>query len=141
MANNEDFVKFHYIGYSNKYDQWRKQEGIVEMETSCVTSEIYDLYQDLAGRILSVLSGKRKANPVINLVMPFDQKTFDEGLGSKAFSEIINSVRYYRIREYNELNELLGTKWHYRGLNSVVVYSYVICSNVKYNLYRRRPII
>ena len=74
VANNEDFVKIHYIGYSNKYDQWRKREGIVEMETSCVTSEIYDLHQDLAGRILSALSGKRKANPVINVVMPFDQK-------------------------------------------------------------------
>ena len=52
------------------------------MGTSCVTSEIYDLHQDLAGRILSALSGKRKANPVINVVMPFDQppKTFIEGL-------------------------------------------------------------
>ena len=68
------------------------------MEISCVTSEIYDLHQELIGRILSALSGKRKANPVINVVMP---KTFDEGLGSKGFSEIINSVRYYRIREYN----------------------------------------
>ena len=111
------------------------------METSCVTSEIYDLHQDLAGRILSALSGKRKANPVINLVMPFDQKTFDEGLGFKGFSEIINSVRYYRIREYYELNELLGTKWHYRGLNSAGDYSYLICSTVKYNLYRRSPTI
>ena len=56
------------------------------MDTYCVASQRYDLHQDLAARIKSALSGRRKADPVIKITMPFDQETFNEGLGAKGFT-------------------------------------------------------
>lgn len=42
---------------------------------------------------------------------------------------------------YEELNHLLGPKWHYRGINAAGDFSYVILESVEYYLYHQRSIV
>ena len=54
-------------------------------ELEIEVTERYDLHSDLMGKIKSALAGQQKVNPVVTVtMMPFDETTFNEGLGSKA---------------------------------------------------------
>ena len=50
-------------------------------------------------------------------------------------------IAKYRLTQYDDLNELLGEGWHFRGLNSIGNYCYVVPNTVEYYLSRRRPLV
>ena len=50
-------------------------------------------------------------------------------------------ITCYRIRHYSDLDELLGKGWHFRGLNSIGDYCFVVPDTVEYYLCHRRPIV
>ena len=137
--NGSQRVQIHYIGYGSRYDEWRDRDDIVPIP--CLTMEKFDLNQELVFKIKSSLLGNRKSNPVIRLTMPFDLITFNEGLGvSGHIVRTVRKIDYIKIRRYEELNPVLGPNWHFRGVNAVGDYSYVILDSVEYYLYRRRGI-
>ena len=73
--------------------------------------------------------------------MPFDLITFNEGLGvSGHIVRTVRKIDYIKIRRYEELNPVLGPNWHFRGINAVGDYSYVILDSVEYYLYWCRGI-
>jgi len=139
LETRGDRVKIHYIGYGNEYDEWRKSN---EIETSaCSATDGYDLHSTLAGRIKATLNGQRKSSPRIRVVMPFDESTFNEGLGSKGYiHKPAKGISQYKLTHLRDLNELLGKGWHYRGINKAGDYSYVTPGTVRYRLYKRRSI-
>lgn len=74
--------------------------------------------------------------------MAFDKRIFDEGL--KAMGHLKNRKRgidHYTIKNYGDLNSLFGRNWHYRGLNQLGDFCYVICETVDFYLYKKRPLI
>lgn len=138
MAGN---VRIHYVGYSSKYDEWRAVDDLVNVGTSSYVEE-YSFYGDLALRLKSSLVSQRRSNPSVRIEMAFDKRTFDEGL--KAIGHFKNRKRgidHYAIRNYSDLDSLFGRNWHYRGLNQLGDFCYVICETVDYYLYKKRPLI
>ena len=135
-------VLVHYVGYDSHFDEWREESDLINMLFPCLTTECYDLHQDLVLKIKSSLTSKRKSNPVVRVDMPFDMKIFCQGLKCKGtVSKTVKGVTYYKIRSYKELDELLGHNWHYRGINSSGDFCFVMLETVEYHLYRRRPLI
>ena len=134
-------VRVHYIGYGARCDEWRDKSELVQLTSPCVEDD-YDLYSHLALSIKSLLVGKRKSNPVSRVEMAFDKKAYDDGLGAVGFrSRSMRGKQYYTINLYSDLNHLLGSNWHYRGLNSTGDFCYVILETVEYYLYQRRPLV
>ena len=60
---------------------------MVDMPSPCsVSTETYDLHQDLVMRIKSTLTGKQKSNHVVRvdmIMVTFDKQTFCQGLQCK----------------------------------------------------------
>ena len=135
-------VLVHYVGYDSHFDEWREERDLVNMPSPCLTTECYDLHHDLALKIKTSLTSKRKSNPVVRIDMPFDKKMFCQGLQCKGTeSRTVRGITYYKIRAYKDLDELLGHSWHYRGINSAGDFCYVVLDTVEYHLNRRKPLI
>lgn len=75
--------------------------------------------------------------------MPFDRILFDDGLKARAVAKTCQQKqpRKYTIQQYSDLNDLLGDRWHVRGLNGAGDYCYVIKDTVEFYLYNRRPLV
>ncbi len=54
-------------------------------------------------------------------------------LGTK--KQKIRGVQHYKIKQYQDLDCLLGQNWHYRGLNSSGDFGYVILNTVDFYIY------
>ena len=68
----------------------------------------------------------------VKIEMSFDKTVFDEGL--KIFGHLKNhkrGINHYTIHNYSDLDSLFGRNWHYRGLNEVGDFCYVICETVE----------
>lgn len=127
----------HYIGYEPEFDERQDESQIDEISSLCLQAEEYDLHQDLAIRVKSALTSKRKGNPV-NISMPFNKQTFGEGLMLKGtIKKVVRAVKY-NIKTYADLDELFGRNWHFMGLNAAGDYCYVISNTLEYYLYKRR---
>ena len=82
-------IKVGYIGFSDKYDEWRRLEDIVTVEEEEEYEEEEDnaysapsrlkfcLFEELACRIKLLLFSSRKASPVCSVSMSFDRVHFD----------------------------------------------------------------
>ena len=63
--------------------------------------------------------------------MVFDKKIFDEGLKTGGvLKTTIGGVKHYKVSLYSDLDSMLGSKWHYRELNSTGDFCYVILDKV-----------
>ena len=76
-------VLVHYVGYDSHFDQWREELDLINIPFPCLTTECYDLHQDLALKIKASLTSKRKSNPVARVDMPFDMKYFAKDYSAK----------------------------------------------------------
>ena len=143
VERNGTRVLIHYVGYDSLFDEWREEKDLVNMPSPCLANdECYDLHQDLALKIKSSLTSKRKSNPVVRVDMQFDKQTFCQGLQCKGTeTRTVKGNTYYKINTYKDLDELLGHNWHYRGINSAGDFCYVMLDTIEYHLYRRNPLI
>ena len=142
--------KVHYVGYSSKYDERKEKSEVVDLDNCdhddqepLSTTNIlhFSLYHELAIRIKSALNSSRKESPKARIDMPFDRVQFNGGLVmSGERKRYVRGIQHYTITNYQDLNGLLGSRWHYRGINSNGDYCYVILSTVEYYLYRRRSL-
>ena len=142
VDRNGTRVLVHYVGYDSNFDEWQEEDDVVDMPSPCsITNESYDLHQDLAMKIKSTLTGKRKLNPIVRVDMTIDKQTFCQGLQCKGtVSRTVKGVVYYKISSYKELDELLGHNWHYSGTNGAGDFCYIILNTVEYHLYQRKPV-
>ena len=143
-------VKVRYIGYGEDFDEWRKEEDIVNLEEddssadgtppfSCQpelpTFTKFCLYKEMAFRIKSMLYSNRKADPLCSIVMSFDTVHF-EGLIRRGIrrNEVGGKKEMYGLASLTKLDDLLGEMWYIRGLNDVGDFCYIEPSTVKYYL-------
>ena len=74
-------VKVAYIGYSERFDEWRRVEEIVNLEENEDDNDIilapsqlpkFCLFQELASKIKTQLFSSRKTNPTCCVTLSFD---------------------------------------------------------------------
>jgi len=108
----------HYEGYNTMYDEWRDEADIVPLETDEKPVEFFNLHSKLARRIKQSLNCVRKETPMVRIDMPFNFVLYEGGLKARGyFAREYYRTERYKIRYYKDLNTLLSTNWHWRGLN------------------------
>ena len=151
-------VKVHYEGYSSCYDEWRARDGIVDLQPDDKTGGEdddavedaetgslgvapilpFNLYHELVVGIKGSLTSARKKSPQIRLRMPFDKLTFDGGLKARGVEA---GGGKYTIKQYQDLQDILGGGWYYKGLNEHGDFCFVILRSIRFYLYQRRSIV
>lgn len=122
-------------------DEWRDEADIVPLETDEKPVESFNLHSELARRIKQSLNCVRKETPIVRLDMPFDFVLYEGGLKARGYlARDYYRTERYKIHQYKDLNTLLSTNWHWRGLNVNGDFCYVILDTVEYYLYRRQPL-
>ncbi len=144
VEEEENKVKIHYVGYSSKHDEWiRKSEIAYKPSCSCrATDADLSLTSALACAIKQKLVPRRKLeDPAVRIQLPFDSATFQllQAKGKLLTSSRGNKV--YTVEEYNDLDELLGERWHIRVANIYGDFSYVILSTIRFYLTQPAPLL
>jgi len=150
----EGLVKVRYVGYGEEYDEWRLKSEIVNLSSeeegsSCDSDEPVQFtrnfrgplqsqcsvsqFEELAYRIKALLTSSRKGDPSCRIIMPFDQVSFD-ALALRC--SLVNrnpkcKRQVYKIHDLAKLNDLLGDRWHIRGLNAAGDFCYVMHDTMK----------
>ena len=155
IEEKEDMVKVHYIGYSKRHDEWRKKEDIVVLDDDsddddggkddgeeAVTGYIpFSLYRVLANKIKLSLNSSRKASPSVRIDMEFDRVVYEGGLAKNGTRKRRHGKRdIFGVKEYKDLDGLLGKGWHWRGLNQAGDFCYVVKDSVEFYLTTKRAL-
>ena len=134
-AENGERVKIHYVGWSDKYDEWRSRADIVLPPSS------YDPNRELAYRIKQSLNSGARHEPQVRIELTLDQHVYATGLknsGTYVCSRRGHNI--YAIQQYKDLSPLLGDKWYMRGINDRLDFCYVNLSTVRYWLHQRKAV-
>ena len=119
-------VKIHYVGYSSEHDEWREGnelEFLDEEETGDVAVSSYhpySIYFALRVKIKQALTCGRRSSLIVNIVMQWWVKN--------CWCTIQESARCPTLH-YRDLNPILGSSWHFGGLND---YGYVMLDTVDF---------
>ena len=137
-------VKLHYVRYSSDWDEWRYEEELESQEeTDLCTSSVkpyqsYSVYNALRVKVKLALNCGHKVSPIVKLSMPFDVIQFNVvGLPSKN----VHGVQHYKINHYKDLDPVLGSYRHFRGLNVNGDYGYVLLDTVDFSLREARSLV
>jgi len=152
VQTDGDKVKVHYIGYSDIYDEWKDKKEIEDFTpansgatagTDTTPSyQLYSFHEDLKFRIKRSITCSRTGSPKVVILMPIDCLLFNGGLkmAGKPIKKV-GWVQYFGINEYRDLDHLLGTNWHVRGLNGHGDYGYTIKNTVQFYIRKYRPLM
>lgn len=139
--------KVRYTGYDSSFDKWKNKDELVAIdfeeapEVAIPIIERHSLYNELAIRIKTSLNSNRKGSPIVRIDLPFDKIEFDGGLRRLGTPKCrIHDIEHFTISKYQDLNQILGTGWHVRGVNSNGDFSCVILDTVEFYIYKRRSI-
>ena len=130
-----DKVKIHYVGYSNKYDEWRCSDEIV-IRPSKTTSHAQRpnfFFSTLACAIKKRFTPGRD-DPAIRIQLPFSK---DGDLLQKG----VPCGRQHKLEQYSDIDDVLGQDWHYRVVNTSGDFSFVVLETVQFHMYTPRPIL
>ena len=103
-------------------------------------SEIYNPYlvfSNLRFQIKKSMICSSTRSPKVHITTEIDILIFDGGLKMAGYpTKKVAGVQYYSIRHYRDLNHLLGRNWHFRGINELGDYGYVIQDSVQFYVKR-----
>ena len=137
-----DRVKIHYSGYSDKHDEWRDAADIVDPPV--VKKETYrpfELHRELALQIKLALTSANNRDPAVRIELPFDKLLFSGGLKQLGYyCHTTRGHEIYGIHSFSCLVPLLGTNWHFRGLNEQLDVCYINKVTVQYYLHKRKAL-
>ena len=132
-------VLINYVGYDEKYDEWRAEEEIVEPAKK--KPDVYhpfSLYNELSYQIKLALDSKRRKEPDVKIEIPFDDVLFNGGLRLQGFSKGFSyGHEVFSIRNFSDVDLSLGVGWWYRCLNKHLNFCYVNKETVRYYLHDR----
>lgn len=143
----EGLVKVRYMGYGEEYDEWRLESEVVNLSgeeegNSCDSDDVQfrgplrsqsSMFEELVYRIKALLTSSRKGDPSCRIIMSFDQVSF-EALALRCSLVNRNSKckrQVYKVQDLAKLNDLLGDRWHIRGLNAAGDFCYVMHDTMK----------
>ena len=146
--SENELVKVHYVGYDNKFDEWRPKSEVIDLnEDSMKGNEVtenlqevnghasavskpFSLYEELAYKIKSLLWSSRKGDPVCCISMTFDTIHFD-GLIRRG-TLVKGQHSQYTLSTLTKLDDILGQRWYIRGINVAGDFCYVKPGTVRY---------
>ena len=143
-------VKIHYVGYSDGYDEWREVGDILsesgnppdDIQTPQQQIQSYSLYKELSIKIKQHLTCGKKQSPLVKINMGFDHLLFVGDLQATGIAKTsVRGITRYKIQAYNDLDFLLGTNWHYRGIKKNGDYVYIVLDSVEYYLSKRPTVV
>ena len=144
-------VKIHYVGYSERYDEWRACESEdnnlfqgMELLSSPSSSSLDDRLELIHGELYREIKKKlysgRKDDPSTRVEVRIDQDVFNGGLALAGKAKTERGKVVYSIDSNQTLNHLLGLKWDERIFNENGDFAFVIEGTVRFWLARRNPI-
>ena len=154
LESREETVKIHYVGYDDKFDEWRKKEDIVcpsddksddNHHTSALQLERYvpfDHHRELAYAIKATLNSSPRNDPMVRIELPLDLLQFNGGLKlAGTYLRTFRGRNIYGIQKYGDLVPLLGRRWYIRGLNAQMNFCAVKKETVNFHLFRKPSIV
>ena len=144
-------VKIHYVGYSERYDEWRACESEdnnlfqrMELLSSPSSSSLDDRMELIHGELYREIKRKlysgRKDDPSTRVEVRIDQDVFNGGLALAGKAKTERGKVVHSIDSNQTLNHLLGLKWDERIFNENGDFAFVIEGTVRFWLARRNPI-
>ena len=134
-----DRVKIHYVGWPDRYDEWRSSADIVSPQFS--TYVPYDQNRELAYKIKQSLKSGARQDPQVRIELQFDQLLYAGGLENRGtYLSSRRGHNIYTIKKYKDLSPLLGDRWYMRGINDRLDFCYVNLSTVRYWLHERKAV-
>lgn len=144
-------VKIHYVGYSERYDEWRACESEdnnlfqgMELLSSPSSSSLDDRLELIHGELYREIKKKlysgRKDDPSTRVEVRIDQNVFNGGLALAGKAKTERGKVVYSIDSNQTLNHLLGLNWDERIFNENGDFAFVIEGTVRFWLARRNPI-
>ena len=159
LQREDQRVQVHYIGYDTKYDEWKDEaeiECLTDNEAEAEDSPVFlemdsqsvgtcykplSLYDILRVRVKQTLTCSRKDSPSIKISMPFDILLYNGGLkAADVLSGISAGIQHYKLKNYADLNHLLGRNWHFRGLNANGDYGYAVLDTIDFYIRKCRAL-
>lgn len=141
-------VKIHYVGYSNKYDEWiRKSQIQYKPVVLPLSSKELNLqshnFTTLACCIKQKLIPSRKLeDPKVRIQIPFDNTSFNLLKRNGVLLDIqVNGHQVYGIKDYEDLDELLGEQWHLRIVNINGDFSCALLKTIQFYATCPKPIL
>ena len=141
-------MKVHYCGYSSQYDEWRpKAEVSYAKPTFQPSDDPYSTLTELACMIKKRLLPRRSDDPEVRIQVPCDLPSFQElqclAVPCSGANHAVGDEckTQYTIEHYEDLDDVLGKKWHLRVVNEVGDFSYVILETISFHLSKSRPIL
>ena len=137
-------IKIHYTGYGKQYDTWVKDNQgcplvmvnnyfIPGLDSFPDRNEI--LFENIAEKVQGSLSGDRLKDPHCRLEIDGEEDVFDNFL--KMYNKEENG-RYFP-ESYNDLNNVLGSKWDERIYNKLGDFAFVVPDTLKFHVRSRKP--
>lgn len=159
VEEDGDRFKVHYIGYSRKEDEWKTRDELIVLpqdagdgdqdeattatseDVTCTVWQPFSLYRELGNRIKCSLQSSRKDSPMVKIDLPFDKLLFDGGLAKVGTKKrVYYKQQRYSIKSYKDLDPLLGSGWHWRGLNEAGDFCFVILTTLEYYIKHKKPL-
>ena len=140
-------VKVHYIGYSSEYDEWKPKTEVkyVAPTFTSVTDEPFSPLKELACSIKRKLLPCRSGDPDVRIQVPCDITSFttlqELGIPRSKSTGRDCCKSEYTLRQYSDLDSVLGEKWHLRVVNEVGDFSYVMLETISFYMTKGRPIL
>ena len=113
-----------------------------KLDNSCIGQD-YSPFTELACSIKKRLLASIEDDPEVIIQVPlnFTSFRFLQERGILRLQRGRSGTELYTIREFSDLNDLFGEKWHMRIENILGDFSYVILETVSFYFSRSRPIM
>lgn len=146
-------LKIHYVGYNEKYDEWRPYDGKAGESFPFVRSEklfvptkdsfedrLQSFHNNVYREIKKKLRSWRREDPEVCVDLNVDQDVFEAGLGSIP-GRMYPGRTVFTMRSNRMMDPFLGLKWDERILNENGDFAYVVEGTIRYWLGKRSPIV
>ena len=144
-------VKIHYVGYSERYDEWgacesednnlfQRMELLSSPSSSSFDDRMELIHGELYREIKRKLCSGRKDDPSTRVEVRIDQDVFNGGLALAGKAKTERGKVVHSIDCNQTSNHLLGLKWDERIFNENGDFAFVIEGTVRFWLARRNPI-
>lgn len=135
--DENDRVMIHYVGYSERYDEWRSRDDITIRpdRITSVQEPITSPFATLACMIKKKLVPSRE-DPAIRIQLLFNHSDW-QLLHNKS----IPAGREFTINSYSDIDDLMGENWYYRVVNASGDFSYAVLETIRYHLFVPKPLL
>ena len=133
-------VLVHYIGWSNKFDEWKPISEILHTPNEFIISSpeaTACFYKHLSISIKENLNIRRSTDSLVEIRSPITKQAYEpiKLLG------VPKSKGYLGVFNLSVLDNLFGKNWHFRIVNSNRDFAYIVQDTVVFKLIERRPLI